>query len=90
MNKQELITIVAEATRFGRSDAGRAVDAMLEAISAALRTGDDVKLVGFGTFHVTHRKASSGRNPRTGEPMALAASNQPKFAPGKLLKAAVN
>ncbi|QYE34142.1 HU family DNA-binding protein [Polymorphobacter sp. PAMC 29334] len=90
MNKYELVTFVAESTGLGRVDSGRALDAALEAIQVALRAGDDVRLVGFGTFHVTHRKALSGRNPRTGDPMLLGASNQPKFTPGKLLKAAVN
>jgi DNA-binding protein HU-beta len=90
MNKQDLVAFIADSTGLGRVDAGRALDATLDAISEALKAGDDVKLVGFGTFHVTHRKALSGRNPRTGEPMQLNASNQPKFTPGKLLKAAVN
>ncbi len=90
MNKQDLVTSVANATGLGRVDAARALEATLDAISSALKSGDDVKLVGFGTFHITQRKALSGRNPRTGEPMQLEASNQPKFTPGKLLKAAVN
>ena len=90
MNKHDLVTAVADATGLGRTDAGRTIEAMLDAIAAALKGGDDVKLVGFGTFHVTHRKASSGRNPRTGEPMQIIESNQPKFTAGKLLKAAVN
>jgi DNA-binding protein HU-beta len=90
MNKQDLVAFIADSTGLGRVDAGRALDATLDAISEALKAGDDVKLVGFGTFHVTHRKALSGRNPRTGEPMQLNASNQPKFTPGKLLKGAVN
>ncbi len=90
MNKQDLVAFVAESTGLGRVDSGRALDATLEAIRGALRAGDDVRLVGFGTFHVTHRKAQSARNPRTGDPMQLDASNQPKFTPGKLLKAAVN
>ena len=90
MNKQELVAVVAESTGLGRPDAGRAIDAIVEAITAALKAGQDVKLVGFGTFQVTRRKESSQRNPRTGELMQLEASNQPKFKPGKLLKDAVN
>lgn len=90
MNKQDLVTVVAESTGLGRVDSGRALDATLEAILGALRAGDDVRLLGFGTFHVTRRKALSARNPRTGDPMQLDASNQPKFTPGKLFKAAVN
>ena len=90
MNKQELVTVVAERAGLNRSDAGRAVDAVLDSIAGALTAGSDVKLVGFGTFHVTHRAASSGRNPRTGEPMTLSARNQPKFTAGKPLRDAVN
>ena len=90
MNKQDLVVFVADATGLGRVDSGRALEAVLAAITEALGRGDDVKLVGFGSFHVTHRKPLSGRNPRTGEPMLLEASNQPKFTAGKLLKAAVN
>ena len=90
MNKQELVTVVAERAGLNRSDAGRAVDAVIDSIAGALTTGADVKLVGFGTFHVTHRAASSGRNPRTGEPMMLSARNQPKFTAGKPLRDAVN
>ena len=73
-----------------RGDAGRAVDAVFDAITVALKGGDDVKLVGFGTFEVTHRKGSQGVNPRTREPMTIAPSNAPKFRAGKLLKDAVN
>ena len=90
MNRHELVTVVAERAGLGRPEASRAVDAVFDAISAALTTGADVKLVGFGTFHVTHRAASAGRNPRTGEPMQLDARNQPKFTAGKVLRDAVN
>ena len=90
MNKQELIGAVAEATALSRSDAGRAVESVFDTISAALKKGDEVRLVGFGTFAVSKRKASTGRNPRTGEPMNIAASSQPKFKPGKTLKDMVN
>ena len=90
MNKQELIASVAETTGLGRQDAIRAVEAVFDAISATLKKGDEVRLVGFGSFSVTRRKASTGRNPRTGEPMKIDASSQPKFKAGKNLKDAVN
>ncbi len=90
MNKQELIGTVAETTGMTKNDASKAVEAVFESISAELKKGDEVRLVGFGTFSVSKRKASTGRNPRTGEPMKIAASSQPKFKPGKGLKDAVN
>ncbi len=90
MNRQDLVTSVADRAGIARGDAGRVVDAVFDTISSALAAGHDVKLVGFGTFHITHREASSGRNPRTGEPMPLAARNQPKFTAGKGLRDAVN
>ena len=89
MNKQELIGQVAENTGLGRGDASKAVEAVFDTISNALKRGDEVRLVGFGNFSVTRRKASTGRNPRTGEPMQIKASSQPKFRPGKVLKDAV-
>ncbi|WP_298687114.1 HU family DNA-binding protein [uncultured Sphingomonas sp.] len=90
MNKQELISAVAETAGLTRSDAGKAVEGVFESISGTLKKGDEVRLVGFGTFSVSKRKASTGRNPRTGEPMSIAASTQPKFKAGKGLKDAVN
>lgn len=90
MNKQELIGSVAEATGLSRNDAGKAVESVFDAITGVLKRGDEVRLVGFGTFSVSKRKASTGRNPRTGEPMQIKASAQPKFKPGKGLKDAVN
>jgi DNA-binding protein HU-beta len=90
MNKQELIGEVAEASGLSKGDAGKAVEAVFGAISAALTKGDEVRLVGFGTFSVSKRKASTGRNPRTGEPMTIKASSQPKFKAGKVLKDSVN
>jgi DNA-binding protein HU-beta len=90
MNKQELIGAVAETTGLSKNDAGKAVEGVFEAIGTALKKGDEVRLVGFGTFSVTKRKASTGRNPRTGEPMKIKASTQPKFKAGKGLKDAVN
>jgi len=90
MNKTELVNAVAESSGLTKADATKAVDGVFEAISDALKSGDDVRLVGFGTFNVTERKASTGRNPRTGEEIQIAASKQPKFKAGKGLKDAVN
>lgn len=90
MNKQDLISTVAESSALSKSDASKAVEAVFDAISGALKKGDEVRLVGFGTFSVTQRKASTGRNPRTGETMTIKASSQPKFKAGKGLKDAVN
>jgi DNA-binding protein HU-beta len=90
MNKQELIATVADTSGLTKGDAVKAVEAVFDAISAALKKGDEVRLVGFGTFSATKRKASTGRNPRTGEPMNIAASTQPKFKAGKVLKDSMN
>lgn len=90
MNKNDLIGAVADTSGLSRSEAVKAVEGVFEAISGALKKGDEVRLVGFGTFSVAKRKASTGRNPRTGEPMKINASSQPKFKPGKGLKDAVN
>ena len=90
MNKNDLISAVAESSGLTKGDAMKAVEAVFEAVSAALKSGDEVRLVGFGTFSVAKRKASTGRNPRTGEPMTIKASTQPKFKAGKGLKDAVN
>ena len=90
MNKNELISAVADSSGLSKNDASSAVEGVFDAISNSLKKGDDVRLVGFGTFSVARRKASTGRNPRTGEPMTIKASNQPKFKAGKGLKDAVN
>ena len=90
MNKQELIVTVADTSGLTKGDASKAVEAVFDAVSAALKKGDEVRLVGFGTFSVSKRKASTGRNPRTGEPMTIKASSQPKFKAGKGLKDSVN
>ena len=90
MNKNDLISAVAESSGLTKGDATKSVEAVFEAISGALKSGDEVRLVGFGTFSVAKRKASTGRNPRTGEPMTIKASSQPKFKAGKGLKDAVN
>ena len=90
MNKNELLASVAEVAGLAKGDAGKAVDAVFEAITNSLKSGGDVRLVGFGTFSVTKRAASVGRNPRTGEKIQIKASNQPKFKAGKGLKDSVN
>lgn len=90
MNKSELVSAVADASGLTKADAEKAVDGVFEAITGALKGGDDVRLVGFGSFSVADRKASVGRNPRTGERIQIAASKQPKFSAGKGLKDAVN
>jgi DNA-binding protein HU-beta len=90
MNKSDLIAVVAEATGISRSEATNAIDATFDVIADALENGDDVRLTGFGSFGVAERAARQGRNPRTREPIKIAASRQPKFKPGKRLKDAVN
>jgi DNA-binding protein HU-beta len=90
MNKNDLVTAVATATELSKADATSAVDAVFEAITGALKDGDTVQLVGFGSFGVTERAAREGRNPRTGETIKIAASKQPKFKAGKGLKDTVN
>jgi DNA-binding protein HU-beta len=90
MNKQELIGAVADHTGLAKTEAGRVVEAVFDTITAALKRGDEVRLVGFGTFLTSTRKASEGRNPRTGEPMKIKASTTPKFKAGKGLRDAVN
>ena len=90
MNKQDLISAVADTSGLQRGDASRAVDAVFDTIAATLKRGEDVRLVGFGTFSLSKRKASTGRNPRTGEPMTIKASTQAKFKAGKVLKDSVN
>lgn len=90
MNKNDLIGVVAEGANITKAQAGEAVDAVFEAITGSLKRGDEVRLVGFGTFSVSKRKASVGRNPATGAEIKIAASNQAKFKPGKGLKDAIN
>jgi DNA-binding protein HU-beta len=90
MNKNELIAKVAKDTRLTRGEAGEAIEATLENIIRALRQGDDVRIIGFGTFTVTRRKAGEGRNPQTGKAIRLPAMKRTRFKAGKLLKEAVN
>ncbi|ASJ53414.1 HU family DNA-binding protein [Brevibacillus porteri] len=86
MNKTELIAKVAETTELTKKDATKAVDAVLDAIADALKTGDKVQLIGFGNFEVRERAARKGRNPQTGEEIEIASSKVPAFKPGKQLK----
>ncbi|MCC5856968.1 MAG: HU family DNA-binding protein [Ectothiorhodospiraceae bacterium] len=90
MNKSELIEAVAQSADLSKASAARAVDAVVEAVTNALKENDTVSLVGFGTFTVRERAARSGRNPRTGETIKIAASKVPSFKAGKALKDAVN
>lgn len=90
MNKAELIEKVAEAANLSKADAGRALEAVIGAVSDALKSGDNVAIAGFGSFEVRARAARTGRNPKTGEALTIAASKAPAFKPGKALKDAVN
>ena len=90
MNKNDLVAAVAGAAGLTKADAGRAVDGVFDSIAAALKSGGDVRIVGFGTFSVKHRAARTGRNPQTGAEIQIAASNVPSFKAGKALKDAVN
>jgi DNA-binding protein HU-beta len=90
VNKNELVDLVANATELKKTEATKAVDSVFEAIGSALKNGDEVRLVGFGTFSVQAREATEGRNPRTGEKIQIAASKQAKFKAGKTLKDALN
>ncbi len=90
MNKSELIEAMADAAGLSKADAGRALDGFVGSITKALKKGDTVSLVGFGTFSVKKRAARTGRNPRTGETIKIKASKNPAFKAGKALKDAVN
>ena len=90
MNKSELVDLVADQADISKSSASDAIDAVLDGITSALKKGDSVTFVGFGTFSVSHREARDGRNPRTGETIKIAASNLAKFKAGKALKDALN
>ena len=90
MNKAELIDAVADAADISKAAAARSIDTVLEVITESLKKGDAVTLVGFGTFNVRRREARTGRNPRTGEPIQIKASNLAVFKAGKGLKDALN
>jgi DNA-binding protein HU-beta len=90
MNKSELIAAVAETAELSKADAGRALEAVIDAVKKTLKKGDDVSLVGFGTFTVRKRAARTGRNPRTNEEIKIKASKVPAFKAGKALKDHLN
>lgn len=90
MNKTELVAAVAEQAGLSKKDAEAAVKAFTDVVAEALKAGDKIQLVGFGTFEVSERAAREGRNPRTGETMVIEASKTPKFKAGKALKDLVN
>ncbi len=90
MNKNDLVTAVSLASGLSRNDTVKAVEGILQSITGALKAGDEVRLVNFGTFSIASRQAFTGRNPRTGELMKIKAAAQPKFKAGKGLKDAVN
>ena len=90
MNKADMIEQIAQAAEVSKSAAERAVDALVSSIKTSLKKGDMVTLVGFGTFYVGKRQARTGRNPRTGESIAIKATQVPRFRAGKALKDAIN
>ena len=90
MNKSDFVSAVASTAELSKTDAGNAVDAVIEVIKKALKKGDSVSLVGFGTFEVRNRAERTGRNPKTKEPITIPASKAAAFKPGKALKDAVN
>ena len=90
MNKTQLVEAVVEKSGLKKKEAEAAVNAITEAIADALKAGDKVQLVGFGTFEVKERAAREGRNPKTGETIKIDASKRPVFAAGKALKDSVN
>ena len=90
MNKNDLIAAVAASTNLTKTDAANAIDSMLKVITKSLKKREKVLLVGFGTFQVSKRKASEGRNPQNGEKIKIPASNVPRFKASKALKDAIN
>ena len=90
MNKADFVAAIADAAELSRTEAANAVDAMVSVITKTLKKGENVTLVGFGTFEVRTRAARQGRNPKTGETINIAASKNPSFKAGKALKDAVN
>ncbi len=90
MNKNDLVNQVSDNTGLSKSDSAKAVDSVLDTITSTLKNGGDVRLVGFGTFLVSKRKETTGRNPQTGAAITIPAANVPKFRPGKALKESLN
>lgn len=90
MNRTDLVRKVASVAGLTKADAERAISATFDSISSSLKRGEEVRLIGFGTFTVAKREATTGRNPRTGEPLKIPATKLPKFRAGKQLKEAVS
>ncbi len=90
MNKKDLVSAVSGSAGLSKADATKAVNSVFDNITSSLQNGDDVRLVGFGTLSVAQRKATTGRNPRTGEVIQIKARKQARFKAGKALKEAVN
>ena len=90
MNKNDLVSKVSDETGLSKSDSAKAVDSVIDTITSELKSGGDVRLVGFGTFLVTKRKATTGRNPQTGAEIQIPAANVPKFRACKSLKESLN
>ena len=90
MNKQELVSKIADTAKLTKTDASSALDAFVDIITKSLKKGNEVRLTGFGTFTTTKRKATTGRNPRTGQTIKIPASTQAKFRAGKSLRDSVN
>ena len=90
MNKNDLIAAVSSSAGLSKSDATRSLESLIDTITNALKRGEKVSIVGFGNFSISYRKATTGRNPRTGEAIDIPASKRPKFSVGKALKDAVN
>ncbi len=90
MNKNDLVNKVSDHTGLSKTDSAKAVDAVFDTITSELKSGGDIRLVGFGTFLVSKRKATTGRNPQTGAQIQIPAANVPKFRAGKSLKESLN
>ena len=90
MNKSELISAMAAEAQMSKADAKKALDAFISSVTNAMKAGDKVALVGFGTFSVSERAAREGRNPQTGESLMIKACKMPKFKPGKAFKELIN
>ena len=90
MNKNELISALSNATTLNQSQCSEVLHSFIDTVTNELKSGSEVKIIGFGTFKISKRKATTGRNPQTGAEIQIPASNQPKFSAGKALKAAVN
>ena len=90
MNRVELVASIANISGLKKAEAEKALSAFIETVTSELAKGEEIRLIGFGTFAVSHRNATEGRNMRTGEPMTIPARNLPKFKPGKQLKDAVS